>query len=89
MPSARKTPEFESAMEKLNAEITDAIIQLKLENNNNITRSKIGRMVQALLDHRFKNSKLIKETNSLNENKKSVSNSVDLKRINKLAGLED
>jgi hypothetical protein len=89
LPSARKTPEFESAMEKLNAEITDAIIQLKLENNNNITRSKIGRMVQALLDHRFKNSKLIKETNSLNENKKSVSNSVDLKRINKLAGLED
>jgi hypothetical protein len=80
---------FSDEMNKLYSKITDAILQLKFESNNNLTRSKLNRMVHALLDHHFKNSSLIKETKSLNVNKKSTSNSVDFNRINKLAGLED
>jgi hypothetical protein len=87
--TAQRSPNYGTAIEDLYSKITNAIFQLKLESNNNLTRSKLNRMVHALLDHHFKNSSLIKETKSLNVNKKSTSNSVDFNRINKLAGLED
>lgn len=85
--NATKQTDFKSSVESLNNEITDAILQLKFESTRDLSRSKLKRIVHALLDHRFKNSNLIKE--SAKRTEANQVNSIDFRRINQLSGLED